>query len=122
MTPHGTSYLEDGNVEVLYGNTLFYVRTSTLSFHSPALRRMFVEANLDAAELSNGCPRILFSDTAKDFTTLLKMIYLPGFVVPPILCLSTDSLEGTMFRISPRSLPSSGWQQSMTYPLYILVT
>jgi len=80
---HKTFYLEDGNVEVLCGNALFRVHTSVLSFHSPALRRMFAQTNLATAESPNGCPRILSSDTATDFTTLLKMIYLPGFVTPP---------------------------------------
>ena len=80
VVPHETFYLDDGNVEVLCGNVLFRVHVSTLSFHSPALRRMFVRTNLATAESPNGCPRILSSDTAKDFVTLLKMIYLPGFV------------------------------------------
>ena len=81
VAPHQTFYLEDGNVEVLCGNVLFRVHTSVLSFHSPALRRMFARANLATAESPNGCPRIASSDTLTDFTTLLKMIYLPGFVV-----------------------------------------
>jgi hypothetical protein len=75
---HETFYLQDGNVEVLCGNTLFRVHTSILSFHSPALHRMFAQTSLAAAESPNGCPRILSSDTATDFTTLLKMVYLPG--------------------------------------------
>ena len=83
VVPHDTFYLEDGNVEVLCGNSLFRVTVSTLSFHSPALRRMFAQANLASAESPNGCPRIQSSDTSKDFTTLLKMIYLPGFVALP---------------------------------------
>jgi hypothetical protein len=80
ITPHDTFYLEDGNVEVLCGNTLFRVHTSILSFHSPALRRMFSQTGLATAESPNGCPRILSSDPATDFATLLKMIYLPGYV------------------------------------------
>ena len=75
---HETFYLQDGNVEVLCGNTLFRVHTSILSFHSPALRQMFAQTSLDKAESPNGCPRILSSDNATDFATLLKMIYLPG--------------------------------------------
>ena len=78
IVQHETFYLQDGNVEVLCGNTLFRVHTSILSFHSPALRRTFAQTSLDMAESPNGCPRILSSDTATDFTTLLKMIYLPG--------------------------------------------
>ena len=83
ITPHDMFYLEDGNVEVLCGNTLFRVHTSILSFHSPALRRMFAQTSLATAESPNGCPRILSSDMAMDFATLLKMIYLPGFVATP---------------------------------------
>ena len=80
ITPHDTFYLEDGNVEVLCGNTLFRVHTSILSFHSPVLRRMFAQASLASAESPNSCPRILSSDPPRDFATLLKMIYLPGYV------------------------------------------
>ena len=82
-TPHDTFYLEEGNVEVLCGNTLFRVHTSILSFHSPALRRMFAPATVATAESPNGCPRILSTDTARDFAALLKMIYLPGYVPLP---------------------------------------
>ena len=84
ISPHKTFYLEDGNVEVLCGNALFRVHTSVLSFHSPAFRRMFAQANLAAAEVPNGCPRILSSDAATDFVTLLKTVYFPGFVVLPV--------------------------------------
>ena len=83
ITPHETFYLEDGNVEVLCGNTLFRVHTTILSFHSPALRRMFTQTNLTTAESPNCCPRIQSSDMPKDFATLLKIIYLPGFVALP---------------------------------------
>jgi hypothetical protein len=74
--PHETFYFEEGNVEVLCGNTLFRVHTGILFLHSPVLRRMFSRASLDAAESPNGCPHILSSDTAADFATLLKIIYL----------------------------------------------
>ena len=84
--PHMTFYLDDGNVEVLCGNTLFRVHTTVLSFHSPTLRRMFTQTNLAAAESPNGCPRIPISDIPRDFTTLLKTIYFPGFVVRPVCC------------------------------------
>ena len=84
--PHRTFYLEDGTVEVLCGSTLFRVTVSTLSFHSPLLRQMFAQTNLATAESPNGCPRILSSDSAKDFATLLKVIYLPGFAALPACC------------------------------------
>ena len=44
---------------------------------------MFDQTSLSSAESPGGCPRILSSDTAADFTTLLKMIYLPGYVTLP---------------------------------------
>jgi hypothetical protein len=75
---HETFYFEDGNVEMLCGNTLFRVHISVLSLHSPALRRIFTQTSLATAESPNGCPRILSSDPAEDFATLLKAIYLPG--------------------------------------------
>ena len=84
LTPHATFYLEDGNVEVLCESTLFRVHTSVLSFHSPALRQMFSQASLATTESPNCCPRIISSDTATDFATLLKIIYLPQFVGPPV--------------------------------------
>ena len=79
IIPHDTFYLEDGNVEVLCGKTLFRVHPTILSFHSAALRQMFAQANLATAESPNDCPRILSSDKAPDFATLLKMIYLPEY-------------------------------------------
>ena len=88
ITPHDTFNFEDGNVEVLCGNTLYRVHTSILSLHSPALHQMFTRTNLAAAESPNGCPRVVSSDTATDFATLLKVIYLPGYVQsPPYLCI-----------------------------------
>ena len=82
---HGTLYLEDGNVEVLCGSTLFRVHTSVLSLHSPALRRVFTQPSLASAEPPNNCPRIRSSDTAMDFAALLNTVYLPEYVVliPP---------------------------------------
>ena len=79
ITPHDTFYLEDGNVEVLCGNTLFRVHPTILFFHSLAFRQMFAQPNLAPAESPNGCPRIHSSDTAADFAALLNMIYLPRY-------------------------------------------
>jgi hypothetical protein len=84
ITPHDTFYLEDGNVEVLCGNTLFRIHTSVVSFHSSVLGKMFAKANLPDAESPNGCPRIPSSDTVTDFTTLLKVIYLPVYAALPL--------------------------------------
>ena len=82
VTPHDTFYLEDGNVEVLCGSTLFRIHAGVLTFQSPVLRQMFAPARLAAEDSPNGCPRIPSSDAATDFATLLKRVYLPEFVVP----------------------------------------
>ena len=84
ITYHSTFYLEDGNVEVLCGNTLFRVHTSVLSFHSPVLSQLLTKANLATTRSPNGCPRIPFSDTATDFTTLLNVAYLPVYANVPL--------------------------------------
>ena len=76
--PHKTFYLEDGNAEVLCGNTLFRVHTTILSFHSPALRRMFAPTNLAAAESPNGCPRIrprISPHSSKSSTSRGSLLY-----------------------------------------------
>jgi len=124
VAPHETFYLEDGNVEVLCGNALFRVHTTILSFHSPALRRMFAPTKLAAAESPDGCPRILSSDTPKDFATLLKMIYFPGFValfargriIPLTVHPSVDSPREIKCQISQHSRPSSESRQSTRCP------
>ena len=82
VTHHDTFYLEDGNVEVLCGSTLFRVHAGVLIFQSPVLRQMFAQTSLATADSPNGCPRILSSDTATDFTTLLKRVFLPESVFP----------------------------------------
>jgi len=124
VAQHETFYLEDGNVEVLCGNTLFRVHTTILSFHSPALRRMFAQTNLATAESPNGCPRILSSDTVKDFATLLKMIYFPGFVALPAyrqvvlltVCPSIASQRGIKCQVLAHFHPSSGSRRSTRCP------
>jgi len=122
LTPHDPFYFEDGNVEVLCGNTLFRVHTSVLSLHSPVLGQMFAKSNLASAESPNGCPRIVSSDTAMDFATLLKVIYLPEYATPPLcrsivpLTPSTDSPNGMKRQTSLHSHLSSESRQSTRCP------
>jgi len=123
ITPHDTFYLDDGNIEILCGNTLFRVHASTLSFHSVVLSQMFAKSNLATAESPNGCPRILSSDTATDFTTLLKVIYLPEYATPPLYRSivpltpsSTDSPNGMKRQNSAHSHLSFESRQSTRCP------
>jgi len=111
VVPHKTFYLEDGNVEVLCGNTLFRVTASALSFHSPALRQMFAPTSLVVAESPNGCPRILSSDTAKDFATLLKAAYLPEFVVLPPCC------QVILLTVDLPQIPRTGYSVGLRHTL-----
>jgi hypothetical protein len=80
---HGTFYFEDGNVEILCGDTMFRVHSTTISFSSPKLRDMLSRSSLLNAPMPEGCPRIVFADNAEDFAVLLKMIYMPGYVPSP---------------------------------------
>jgi len=82
-THHETFYLEDGNVEVVCGQTVFRVHSSIVSFSSPILRDMLSSSTF-SAPTSKGCPRVVFKDNAEDFSVLLKMIYTSGYISPPL--------------------------------------
>jgi len=77
-TRHGTFYFEDGNVEIVCGHTLFRVHSTIISFSSSKLRDILSPLALLHAPTPEGRPRIIISESAKDFGTLLKMIYTPG--------------------------------------------
>jgi hypothetical protein len=80
FTPHKTFYLEDGNVEIVCGHTIFRVHSPVVSFSSPKLRDMLSPSTLLNAPTPEGCPRIFVKDSSEDFMVLLKMIYVPGWV------------------------------------------
>jgi hypothetical protein len=79
-TRHDTLYFEDGNVEIVCGDTIFRVHSSVISFSSSDLREILSQSALLDAPTPEGRPRIAISDSAEDFTVLLKMIYTPGLV------------------------------------------
>ena len=81
---HETFYLEDGNVEIVCGHTLFRVHSTTVSFSSQKLRDILSHSALLYAPIPEGCPRITVTDTAEDFAVLLRMIYTPGLVSLPV--------------------------------------
>ena len=81
-THRDTFYLEDGNVEIVCGQTVFRVHSSIVSFSSPILQDMLSSSTF-SAPMSKGCPRVVFKDSAEDFAVLLKMIYTPGYISPP---------------------------------------
>jgi len=83
-TRHETFYLEDGNTEIVCEHTIFRVHSPIVSFSSPNLRDMLSPSTLLNAPMPGGCPRIVFNDSAEDFAVLLKMIYTPGYVHPPL--------------------------------------
>ena len=82
-TRHETFYLEDGNVEVVCGHTIFRIHSTVVSFSSSKLRDMLSPYTLNAPMLG-GCPRVIFKDSADDFAVLLKMVYTPGCVPLPL--------------------------------------
>jgi len=63
---------------------------------------MLARANLATAESPNGYPRITSSETATDFATLLKMIYLPGYIILP-LCRCFFPLTISVYRFPERN-------------------
>ena len=75
---HKTFYLEDGNMEIVCGHTIFRVHSPIVSFSSPTLRNILSPSALCNAPTPEGCPQIIFKDSAEDFAVLLKMIYTPG--------------------------------------------
>jgi len=81
-TRHETFYIEDGNVEIVCGHTIFRVHSSVVSFSSLNLRDALSKSTLLRAPTPEGCPRVVFTDSAEDFAVLLKMIYTPGYVPP----------------------------------------
>ena len=84
-TRHDTFYFEDGNVEIVCGDTVFRVHSTTISFSSPKLRDILSPSSiLLNASMPEGCPRVAFTDNTEDFAVLLKMIYTPGWVYPPL--------------------------------------
>ena len=83
-TRHETFYLEDGNVEIVCGYTIFRVHSPIVSFSSPNLRDTLSPSILLNAPMPEGYPRVVFKDSAEDFAVLLRMIYTPGYVTPPL--------------------------------------
>ena len=81
-TRHGSFYLEDGNVEIVCGYTIFRVHSPIVSFSSPYLRDILSPSTLLNAPMPEGCSRVVFEDSAQDFAVLLKMIYTPGYAPP----------------------------------------
>ena len=84
LTRHDTFYLEDGNVEIVCGHTIFRIHSPIVSFSSLKLRDMLSPSTVLNAPMPGGCPRVIFEDSAEDFAVLLKMIYTPGYVPPPL--------------------------------------
>jgi len=81
---HDTFYFEDGNVEIVCGDTVFRVHSTVISFSSPKLRDILSPTALLTAPTPNGCPRTVLADSADDFAVLLRVIYTPGYVTHPL--------------------------------------
>ena len=85
FTHHKTFYLEDGNVEIACGHTIFRVHSTVVSFSSSKLRGMLSPLTLLDAPMPEGYPRIVLKDSVNDFAILMKMIYTPGYVPLPLM-------------------------------------
>jgi hypothetical protein len=78
LTRHNKFYVDDGNVEIMCGHTVFRIHSSIVSFSSSRLRNKLSPSTLLNAPTPKGCPRIVFNDSTEDFAVLLKMITTPG--------------------------------------------
>ena len=87
---HDTFYFEDGNVEIVCGNTIFRIHSTIISFSSYKLREILSPPALLHAPTPEGHPRITLSESAEDFGILLKMIYTPGSVSSSIAVSSAN--------------------------------
>ena len=74
LVRHDTFYFEDGNMEIVCGDTVFRVHSTIVSFSSPKLRDILTRS------VSLRGPRVTILESAEDFGILLKMIYTPGWV------------------------------------------
>ena len=108
LTHHKSFYLEDGNVEIVCGHTIFRIHSSIVSSSSPRLRDMLSPSALLNAPTPGGCPRISSSDSAEDFAVLLKMVITPGYIS---LTVATEPVELT-FHLSPDSQNGTRFQSS----------
>lgn len=75
---HDTFDFEDGNVEIVCGDTVFRVHSTIISVSSSKFRDILSPPTLLNAPMPEGFPRVTVSDSAEDFAVLLKMIYTPG--------------------------------------------
>ena len=81
---HDTFYFEDGNVEIVCGDTVFRVHSTIISFTPSKLQDILSPPTPLHAPMPEGLPRIAVSDIAEDFAVLLKAIYTPGWVSPSL--------------------------------------
>ena len=91
---HDTFYFEDGNVEIVCGDSIFRVHSTVVSFSSSKLREILSQSALLSSPTPEGRPRITISDNADDFAMLLKMIYTPGWASSLRSAMRTDHLAG----------------------------
>ena len=68
---HPTLYLDDGNVIITAGKTLFRVHVSLLSKHSSVLRDLFRTRH----DTFRGLQHITVDDSSEDMEALLNVIY-----------------------------------------------
>lgn len=80
--PHDIFYFEDGNMEIVCGDTVFRVHFTIISFASTKLLDILSPLTLNAST-PEGRHRITLSDSVEDFAVLLKMIYTPGWASFP---------------------------------------
>ena len=82
-TRHDRFYFEDGNVEIVCGDTTFRVHSTVILTSPSKLQDILFPPNLLDAPVPEGRHLVTVSDNAEDFEALLGMIYTPGWVALP---------------------------------------
>jgi len=78
-----TFHFEDGNMEVVCGDTAFWVCSTIIALSSKRLRDMLSPTTLLNAPMPEGYPRVIFAESAKDFVVLFNMICTSGYLPFP---------------------------------------
>ncbi|KAI0784299.1 hypothetical protein C8Q75DRAFT_810354 [Abortiporus biennis] len=68
----------DGTIVVIAEDTAYRVHKGVLSLHSEVFKDMFQIGQQSSAETFEDCPMVHVSDTASDFSLILKIIYFGG--------------------------------------------
>ncbi|KAF8963105.1 hypothetical protein BDZ97DRAFT_1821782 [Flammula alnicola] len=72
---HPEFYFSDGSVVVIVERTAFRIHQSVLARHSEVFNGMWDVPQPSKAEMYDGCPMVVLSDSVNDFVDVMRVIY-----------------------------------------------